>query len=294
MVEDTNRLDVNEKSCSRCGEKKETDKFIKNRNICKECNNKRRKDKYHSVLVTDEVTQKCSTCDIKKQLSSFIKNKIICKDCNNAARKLKYHNDQEHRLMIKVQGRIYKQKKTIERRAKKLAEIGEGNKKCSKCFQIKLNNRFRHNRLKCKDCERDEPKDKFRRVIRSRIWGALIRKTKKTIEYLGCNHEIYIQWILCNNNDYNLENHGSDWHIDHVIPLYHFDLENEEEQLLAFNWRNTMPLSVKDNLSKNNKIIKPQIEQHVNHLLNYHKEKNIEMPQKFIDLFAKHLDAGSP
>jgi hypothetical protein len=29
-------------------------------------------------------------------------------------------------------------------------------------------------------------------------------------------------------------------------------------------------------------------------LLDYHKEKNIEMPQKYIDLFAKHLDAGNP
>ena len=30
------------------------------------------------------------------------------------------------------------------------------------------------------------------------------------------------------------------------------NLDNQEEQLLAFNWRNTMPLSSKENLSKNN------------------------------------------
>jgi hypothetical protein len=76
--------------------------------------------------------------------------------------------------------------------------------------------------------------------------------------------------------------------------LSKFDLNNDDEQLIAFNWRNTMPLSCKENLSKNNKILKSQIEQHLTTLLNYHKKNTIEMPQEYIDLFAKHLDAGSP
>ena len=87
---------------------------------------------------------------------------------------------------------------------------------------------------------------------------------------------------------YTFENYGREWHIDHVIPLSKFDLNDEEQQLVAFNWRNTMPLSVKENLSKNNKILQSQIQQHVSNLLEYHKKNNIEMPQKFIDLFATH------
>jgi hypothetical protein len=99
--------------------------------------------------------------------------------------------------------------------------------------------------------------------------------------------------MLDNNNNYTLDNQGIEWHIDHVIPLSHFDLDNEEEQLIAFNWRNTMPLSAKENLSKNNKIIQTQIEQHYKHLIEYHTRNNIELPQKFIDLFAKHLVDGN-
>jgi hypothetical protein len=64
--------------------------------------------------------------------------------------------------------------------------------------------------------------------------------------------------------------------------------------MVAFNWRNTMPLSAVENLSKNKNIIPEQVEQHFNHLKNYHREKNIELPQQFIDLFAKHLVAGIP
>lgn len=55
-----------------------------------------------------------------------------------------------------------------------------------------------------------------------------------------------------------------------------------------------MPLDAKENLSKNNRINITQIKQHYYHLLNYHKENNIEIPKEFIDLFAKHLGAGNP
>lgn len=43
-----------------------------------------------------------------------------------------------------------------------------------------------------------------------------------------------------------------------------------------------MPLSVQENLSKNNKIIDSQLQQHYQTLLSYHKEKNIDFPQEFI------------
>ena len=64
-----------------------------------------------------------------------------------------------------------------------------------------------------------------------------------------------------------MENYGKIWHIDHVIPISKFDLNNNEEQLVAFNWRNTMPLSSRENLSKNNKIIKEQVLEHVDKIL---------------------------
>jgi hypothetical protein len=47
-----------------------------------------------------------------------------------------------------------------------------------------------------------------------------------------------------------------------------------------------MPLSVKENLSKNNKIIKSQVEQHYKKLVEYHIENKLDLPQVFIDLFA--------
>ena len=287
------------KTCSKCGDEKEADKFLKNCNICKQCENTRRKEKY-KILSIDEIDgeRKCNTCNETKPISSFIKPRILCKDCNNLKRRSRYENDEEHRLKLIQTASSFKHNKVVERQKIKEETIGKDNKKCSNCLEIKHKDKFRYNRLKCRNCERDEPLSKLKRSIRSRIFDSLNNKNHKkelnTINYLGCNSTEYFEWLLNYNSDYTLENRGKEWHIDHVIPLSKFNMEDKEQQLVAFNWRNTMPLSVKENLSKNNKILPHQIEQHYNHLLEYNKKYNIEMPQVFIDLFAKYLVAGNP
>jgi len=241
----------------------------------------------------------CSKCETDKSLDKFYSRGSICCECNNNKRREKYKNNDEHRRKLIKMASDFKHDKSVERQKLKAVEhqkIGLENKQCKYCNEIKHTEMFRRNRLKCKDCERDEPIEKFKRYIRTRIYNCLRNKNKSmhSVEYLGCSSDEYLYWILSVNNDYNLKNHGKEWHIDHVIPLSKFDLDNENEQLIAFNWRNTMPLSVKENLSKNNKIIKEQIENHYKKLVEYHIENNLDLPQVFIDLFAKHLVAGSP
>ena len=241
----------------------------------------------------------CSKCNISKFICEFYKRGLICRECNNSNRRNKYNNDEQYRRQIINTVCEFKHKKVIERQKNKEEEdkiIGIENKQCKYCNTIKNKSKFRYNRLKCRDCERDDPTEKFKRYIRTRIYNCLRNKikTKHSIEYLGCSSSEYFNWILNYNNNYVLENHGKEWHIDHVIPISKFNLDNEHEQLIAFNWRNTMPLSVKDNLSKNNKIIKEQIKIHLNTLEKYHIKENILFPQQYINLFAKHLDAGNP
>jgi cell division protein FtsL len=240
----------------------------------------------------------CNNCDELKIVNDFHKNRNICKNCINQKRRQKYNDNIEYRQKIIQQVTLVKHKKVIERQRLKeqqQIEIGIENKKCKYCNQIKSKILFRHNRLKCKDCERDDPIEKFKRYVRTRIYNALKRnKTQHTIYYLGCSSEKYYEWIFNYDNNYTIVNYGKEWHIDHVIPISLFNLDNEEERLLAFNWRNTMPLSSKENLTKNNNIITKQIKQHYKNLIKYHKEKNLDLPQVFIDLFAKHLDDGNP
>jgi hypothetical protein len=282
-VTDTKPL---EKKCSKCGITKNESLFITKRNICKECRNNTCRGKYNLIQINNEIEQQCNVCELIKTLTLFVKNRKTCINCNNNKRRIKYETDEEHRIKLIQQSTEFKQKKIIEKNLIKELEIGIGNIKCNYCHEIKINDKFRHNRLKCKDCEREEPISKIIRNVRSRIFSAIKHKTKHTIEYLGCNCSDYLKWLLNNNEIYTFNNYGKEWHIDHVIPLSKFDITNEEEQLVAFNWRNTMPLSVKENLSKNNKIIKTQIEQHYKKLVEYHIENKLDLPQVFINLFA--------
>jgi hypothetical protein len=290
------------KCCSKCEEDNPIESFGLRGNICRDCRNSKRREQYKTykgdiIENTIEIKKNCSKCEEDKPIEKFYtkRGSSICRDCNNLKRREKYNTNEEHRQKLIAMSCFSKHEKVIKNqklREEHQIKIGIDNKTCGCCNVIKDKDRFRHNRLKCKDCERDDPIDKLKRVIRSRIFSALTQKNKHTIEYLGCNTPEYLKWLLNNDSNYTLENRGKKWHIDHVIPLSHFNLENDEEQLIAFNWRNTMPLSAKENLSKNNKIIKSQIEQHYKSLEKYHIENNLDLPQVFIDLFAKHLDDG--
>ncbi len=242
---------------------------------------------------------KCSKCLVEKTISEFYKRGKICCSCNNEKRREKYKNNEEHRKKLIKLATDFKHNKVLERqkiRQEEQDKIGVENKKCKYCNEIKHHDRFRHNRLKCKDCERDEPTEKFKRYIRTRIYNCLRNKnkTKHSVDYLGCSSDEYFKWIFKYNNNCSLENHGKEWHIDHVLPISKFDLNNEDEQLLAFNWRNTMPLTAEENLSKNNKILPEQIKNHYERLKCYHEENKLDLPQVYINLFAKHLVAGIP
>ena len=290
------------KTCSKCDGIKEVESVIQNKNVCKECRNEYTRTRYKNVEIDINKMMECNSCHIEMPSSEIVKNRTVCKKCNNEKRRNKYATDDELRKKLIEDATTFKQKRLAKRNAVKQEElenleqkIGKENTICKYCKEVKPKTRFRFNRLKCADCEREEPLEKFKRSVRCRIYIALNKKKNKhTIEYLGCNSEEYLKWLEYNSSNYTLNNRGKDWHIDHVIPLSKFNLDDENEQKLAFNWRNTIALSPKENLEKNNKIIPLQIENHLNKLTIYHKENNIEMPQEYINLFAKHLVAGIP
>jgi hypothetical protein len=226
-------------------------------------------------------------------MTEFGKMRTQCRKCETDYQRNRYQTNEKFREeVIKINEKSRKGKQAFLQEQKEQGIEPEGEKTCSKCAKTKHVKCFRFNRLTCRDCERDNPTEKFKRNIRSRIHMYLKDKTKHTIEYLGCNYDLYFEWMFYNN--FSLETHGKEWHIDHVIPLCHFDKEDPDDVDIAFNWRNTTPLSIQDNLSKNRKISVAQVQEHWTRLVAFHEEKNIEMPPQFTDLFAKHLDAGNP
>lgn len=92
--------------------------------------------------------------------------------------------------------------------------------------------------------------------LRCRLRSAIKKNTKtgSAVRDLGCTIEelkVYLEKQF--KDGMTWQNHGK-WHIDHIIPLISFNLEDREQFLKACHYTNLQPLWAKDNLSKGGKI----------------------------------------
>ena len=72
----------------------------------------------------------------------------------------------------------------------------------------------------------------------------------------------------------NWDNMG-DWHIDHILPVASFNINNEDELYACFSWRNLQPLWAKDNLQKGDKYCKKEWEKYMKYFNSQCELKNI-------------------
>lgn len=136
--------------------------------------------------------------------------------------------------------------------------ICEHDKERTRCLECGGGSYCEHDsrRDKCKICS---PLTCLASNVRSRVNSALksknLTKNNSSVEYLGCSigeYKIYIEekfesWM-------SWENHGTGWHIDHIIPLMYGD-PTEEDVIERLHYTNTQPLEAKANMSKGNRFI---------------------------------------
>ncbi len=87
----------------------------------------------------------------------------------------------------------------------------------------------------------------FRRFIRGESGGYFI------VPFLGTDISIYFikEWLESKfTQEMSWENYGSYWVVDHLVPLRLFNLYDENELKICWNYRNLMPLLKEDNLKK--------------------------------------------
>jgi hypothetical protein len=89
----------------------------------------------------------------------------------------------------------------------------------------------------------------FRRFITLQSPGTFIK------DKLGADLAFIREWISAMfTEEMSWQNYGSVWVIDHIVPFRMFDLFNEEDVLICWNYRNLMPLLDKDNLKKQGNV----------------------------------------
>lgn len=131
---------------------------------------------------------------------------------------------------------------------------------------------------------------RFKMNSRSRIYEVL---TKQNLSFRGKNsllqmdvptYKEYLKY-LGNITDENIieDNYCEYWHIDHVIPCEFFKFESKDDPLIkmCFGWFNTRPIKKEDNLSKKDKIIVDEINDHLENLKSYIKNNDNSLMKYF-------------
>lgn len=93
---------------------------------------------------------------------------------------------------------------------------------------------------------------KLRMNLRGRLNAAIKNKCKigSAVNDLGCSIKEFIKYIERLFVDGMNWNNRGKWHLDHIIPLCQFNLENRNEFLKACHYSNIQPLWANDNLRK--------------------------------------------
>ena len=209
----------------------------------------------------------CSKCGLSKCRTEFHSKKSsadrlypLCKACR-AEYDREYNAKNEDR--IKLQRGKYRtdNKEKIQQINKK---YGEDNKE-----RIRIKNKEYYLKNKAKIIKRvgqydtkkmkEDPSYKMAKLLRHRLYMAVKGNFKagSAVRDLGCSIKDFKKYVESLwRPGMSWENYGREgWHLDHIIPLVSFDLQERGQLLKACHYSNIQPLWAIDNLRKSSKLI---------------------------------------
>src|ERR1043165_1490889 len=207
-----------------------------------------------------EVTKACVECKMEKSWNEFHKDssrksgfRPNCKTCQNIrAKELSQRYSVLETREIKDKKVCYRCKieKNVSDYMKSRGRKDGVDNKCRECA-----NKYSLAYINAR--RRYDPEFKLAENVRSRLRAALKGKSKSqtTRKLIGIDFEMFTKWIEFQLEEgMTMKNHGTIWHIDHVLPLSSFNLLDEDELHKAMIWINLRPLTPIKNMQKSNKI----------------------------------------
>jgi hypothetical protein len=202
----------------------------------------------------DNSVKFCRKCETYHDISEFKYGKSSCYTCQ------------------KEMARLWKEKNK-EKVHEYNKKYKENNKETIKEYNRDYHNNNREDIKKrslrnYKRLLKENPSFKLGHLLRS-YTRKFLKKNKSvaTSDLLGCSLEFFKEWLSFNfKEDMTFDNHGTCWHIDHLIPCSRFNLVDEQEQRRCFHWTNMKPMYAHDNIKKGNKTDIDEILNHEEHL----------------------------
>ena len=215
------------------------------RSMCKECGGSElcEHNKRKSRCVECGGSQ---VCEHKKQKSVCVecggssicehkKRKSVCVECGGSS--ICEHNKRKS-LCIECGG----------------SSFCEHNKQKHLCIECGGSSICEHKKVKyrCRNCI--TANERLVLLQRHSVWRIIratnIKKTKPSIDYLGCSAEYFKEHIEKKMKEgMTFDN----IHLDHIKPVTKFNLEDMDELLDCCHYSNFQPLLASDNMSKSNK-----------------------------------------
>lgn len=150
---------------------------------------------------------------------------------------------------LSAAGRVY-----YEKNKAKVLERHRRNRESSRESTRKRNREYQKQKWR-EDFEYWLKKTVSRRM-RDALTAQATTKSERTLKLIGCSAsqlKIHLEAKFLPGMSW--DNYGyRGWHIDHIVPLAKFDLEDPLQQSAAFHFTNLQPLWAKDNLAKRDRI----------------------------------------
>ena len=219
----------------------------------------------------------CRKCSVKLNDENKVNKQNLCRTCNSRLCKEYKQNNKhiisdynkkyksEHKDEIKIYNHDYnlENRESIQKRQTK--QLRDRRKRDIK-YRITVN--CRNKLIKC------------------------IKLGNSSFKLVGCTINFLLEWLKYNfTKEMTIENYGKYWHIDHVIPCSHFNMEDEIQKEICFHWTNLQPLEARENLIKNNTVNYIEVIDHLKKVCKYSNDKQINMMRqvKILKNISKQL-----
>jgi len=228
------------------------------------------------ILSMEPQSKVCSQCKVSLPLTSFYLDRSVftkvayrskCKVCckkNNNLRKTHIPNKavKEKKCSscsgVKKYSDFYVSKRHLDGYFKE----------CISCIEVKRKNkgnnpgfkRTKEYMIAYNKKRNSEPNYKLKYALRSNLHSHIRRiengvKSERTLTYVGCSLDFLKSWFEFQFDQHmTWDNHGTYWHIDHIMPCSSFNLTKNDMLHACYNWSNLRPVNALENLSKGDKV----------------------------------------
>lgn len=275
------------KTCYKCKTQKALSEFNKNQKKCRVCEalyaKERLAKKHEELKANSNVTKECCNCKEKLALDKFSPGKNTCRTCINKYERERKAAIRESNpkppviipvLPPKPEAKLLDPKQIAQKQRLKMYRQENREHICAQKKEYYQKNKESIREWHEKHKEKRNQRLRERRIedrsfaalnsMRVRVAKLLQGKKDTTSDKLiGCTKMELQTWMehqfIC---DMDWSNYGYTWHIDHVVPIQFFNLDNRQEKFACFHWSNLKPLIKEENMEKSDKIIPNYIIEH--------------------------------